>query len=278
MCKSELLDLTDVPSPAGSPAAVSGWLGHLHNRAIVTPWRASLSFTTKPWAHGRKARPGDPDTLLKCFECLKRLMFFMVVVGAIKPVQKALKAALIADLKALLIDCTANELFHFCVAAPRSDSSISCLVEGSRRTRQTGKLSSKLCRAGRIAKAVLIFHWTVWQVAKPRTILCACTSDLCLHVCEGLRHIIGAIIPMDEAMEIREVADIEALPSNLPADEEGHLMVTAKRRSLFVSGLVKSGGLARYILFALEMLAGSAAILVSRKLPRAHFHGLRSLL
>jgi len=82
---------------------------------------------------------------------------------------------------------------------------------------------------------------------------------------------------MGEAMEIREVADIEALPSNLPADEEGHLMVTAKRSSLFITGLVKSGRLARYILFALEMLAGLAAILVSRKLPRARFHGLRSL-
>jgi hypothetical protein len=202
----------------------------------------------------------------------------VVVVGAIIPVQKALKAALIADFEAKLIDFTANKLFHFCVAAPCSNSSISCLVEVSRRARQTGKLSSKLCRAGREAKAVLIFHWAVWQVAKPWTIFGAGTCDLCLHVCEGLRQIIGAVIPMDEAMEIREIADIEALPSNLPSDEKGHLMVTAQPSSLRESDIVKSGQLARYKFTALEMPAGLAAILVSHKLPRACFRRLRRFL
>jgi len=52
-------------------------------------------------------------------------------------------------------------------------------------------------------------------------------------------------------------------------------MMTAQPSSLFVSGLVESCQLARYEVSALEVSACLGAILVSHKLPRARFRGLR---
>jgi hypothetical protein len=71
-----------------------------------------------------------------------------------------------------------------------------------------------------------MLHWAVGQVSKERAIACWGSRHLCLHLSKGFR-IICAVIPMNETMEICQIADIEALPYNLSPGKERHLVMAA---------------------------------------------------
>jgi len=199
-----------------------------------------------------------------------------MITGAVKPMEIALKSGLLADVKSHLLNLTADELLHFGVAAPLRNCFISCLIERGSRSRL------RICwECLRVAfwegSAVFAFYWAIGQVSKPGAIACHHACDLRLHLGKGLpvgprrapaifiSWVIGrgAIIPVNEAMKIRQVADVEALPDNLPPDEEGHLMMTAQRGGLLISFFIKfSKGTGCVAVKGLQMVTDLTSILV----------------
>jgi len=139
--------------------------------------------------------------------------------------QEALQSTFVADFEALFDDLPTDELLHLSVAASRCDCGISCFTEW--RLGPCLRTSWNVRWAWSEVMAIRLLHWTVWQVPKERAIICACPCNLFLHRCKSLVVII-AIIPMNKAMKICQIANIKPLFLYLPSDKKGHLMMAAQ--------------------------------------------------
>jgi hypothetical protein len=141
-------------------------------------------------------------------------------------VQEAFEGTLIAHKELLSGDLTTNELLHVALATPECDTCITSLTEWRGGTCQ--RLRWERCGAfGDTSAMQIVFFWAIGQVAKPRTSGGHDTSNLLLHLRISLL-VVGAIIPMDESMKVRQVTNIKALPLDLPSHEERHLVMAAQ--------------------------------------------------
>jgi hypothetical protein len=133
-----------------------------------------------------------------------------------------MKGAFIADVESLLLNLTTDELLHLGVTAAFGNRCISCLVERCCVTVHSSRIIAWL-----EVMAIFMLHWAVGQMAKEWAIACHRSCDLTLHL--GIRlMVIRAVIPVNEAMEIRQIADIEPLLCDLPPSKDRHLMVAAQ--------------------------------------------------
>jgi hypothetical protein len=148
--------------------------------------------------------------------------------------QETLESSFVTYEEVLAIYLTAYKRFHFCVAAPFRDAFVSCLSQRGKCTLLTAEEAS-----GSNDPAMhRIFLGAFRQVTQPRASTGHDTSNLCLHLCIRL-DVIRAVIPVDESMEIGQVAHIKSLPLDLPSHKKRHLVMAAQLSSALVSCFVK---------------------------------------
>jgi hypothetical protein len=147
--------------------------------------------------------------------------------------QEALEGSFVTYEEVLSIYLAAYKCLHFCVAAPFCDAFVSCLSQWGKCTLDTAEASGSNDPAMH-----RIFLGAVRQVTQPRASTSHDTSNLCLHLCVRL-DVIVAVIPVDESMEIGQVAHIKSLPLDLPSHKKRHLVMAAQLSSALISCFVK---------------------------------------
>jgi hypothetical protein len=170
--------------------------------------------------------------------------------------QEALEATLIANGQVSIINLTTDILFHLNMVAALRNSGISCLSHWSCITFQG------ICRDGRSRREVEAIHSfarTLIRMAKPRARLLRNTCNLCLQLGECVL-VVGAIVPMNEAVEIGQITDSEVLTCNRSVYEQGHLVMTAQRSDLLIASFIQRSFSARYksVLSLLNLKEGTA--------------------
>jgi len=131
--------------------------------------------------------------------------------------QETLKASFIANMESLSIDLATDKLRHVTVATPDSNGSISLWTEW--RSRPSQRIWCGCAFGSNTSAMFWIFPGAVGQVTKPRASGSHDTCDLFPHLAVRFL-VIGAVIPMDKAVEIGQITNIKALPCDLPSYEE----------------------------------------------------------